>query len=375
MRNGLEVVDADGHVQEPADLWDKYMDERYYEYRPRIDPAATDNGLTVLGHAMIRPFIPEPGSDFRRVLVAQWNERFEKQFSHGFTSESYIEAMDAEGIDVMVLYPGRGLYAASMGEMDGGLSSAICRAYNRWLAEFCARDSRRLVGVGLVALHDPALATAEARYAIATLGHRGIMIRPNPVFGRNLDDPAYDGFYAEVASLGAPLGVHEGSGVWMPEYGVDRWPSSNLINHTLCHPMEQMAAVCSMTAGGVMERHPQLRVGFLEAGGGWLPYLLERLDEHAEMYGAIPSETGHLTMAPSEYFRRQGWISCEPDERALRLVADTVGADRMLWASDYPHPDAEFPGAVDKLMRAKGLDDEELRLFSGASAKVFYGLD
>jgi predicted TIM-barrel fold metal-dependent hydrolase len=192
--------------------------------------------------------------------------------------------------------------------------------------------------------------------------------------GRNLDDPAYDPFYAEVAELGVALGIHEGSGVWMPEYGADRWPRSNFINHTLCHPMEQMAAVCAMTAGGVMARHPELQVAFLEAGGGWLPYLLDRLDEHFEMYGHIPSETGHLSMDPSEYFRRQGWISCEADERSLRLIADTVGADRMLWASDYPHPDAEFPGVVDKLFRAKGLEHEEFAQYAGAAAAVFYGI-
>jgi predicted TIM-barrel fold metal-dependent hydrolase len=374
MRDSMTIIDSDGHVQEPADLWDKYMDEKYYAFRPQIDPAATDNGLTLLGRAMVRSFVAEPGDDFRRVLVARWNTQFADQFKHGFTPASYIEAMDVEGIDQMVLYPGRGLYAASIEYMDGGLSSAICRAYNRWLAEFCSYSDQRLIGVGLVALHDPDAARAEVRYATDDLGMRGIMVRPNPYCGRNLHDPAYDGFYEEIEHAGVSLAIHEGAGVWMPEYGHDRFAASHLISHTLCHPVEQMGAVCSMTVGGVMERHPGLRVAFLEAGGGWLPYLLDRLDERAEWLHDVPSETGHLTMAPSEYFRRQGWISCETNEPLLRAVTDLVGADRTLWASDYPHPDATFPGVVDELFSAKALNSDELALFAGKNAAAFYRL-
>jgi predicted TIM-barrel fold metal-dependent hydrolase len=374
MREDLEVVDADGHVQEPADVWDRYLDKEYYEYRPIIDPRATDNAISVMGRAMIRSFVPEPGSDFRDVMVRRWNTRFRDQFVNGFTAESYIAAMDSEGIDTMVLYPGRGLYAVAIDDMDGLLASAICRAYNRWLAEFCS-FSNRLVGVGLVALHEPATAAPDVDYAIGELGHHGIMIRPNPYRGRNLNDSRYDDFYAAVAESGVPLGIHEGAGVWMPEYGADRYRESHLISHTLCHPMEQMAAASAMTAGGVMERHPGLQVVFLESGGGWLPYLLERLDEHFEWLEDVPSETGHLRARPSEYFRRQGWISCEANESSLRSVADSVGAERMVWASDYPHPDAEFPGVVDHLVRASGLTQEEMTLYAGASAKRLYRLD
>jgi predicted TIM-barrel fold metal-dependent hydrolase len=374
VRNGLKIIDADGHVQEPADLWDKYMDGEFYDFRPTIDPTATDNALMVLGRSMIRSFIPTPRSDFRPVLVKRWNESFSKQFTHGFTPESYIDDMDTEGIDQMVLYPGRGLYVASIEEMDGEFSSAICRAYNRWLADFCSHAPDRLIGVALVALHSPEAARREVRYGVRELGLRGVMIRPNPYCGRTLDAAEYDEFYDEVASADVPLGVHEGSGVWMPEYGQDRFPSSHLITHTLCHPMEQMAAVCSMTAGGVMERHPALRVAFLESGGGWLPYLLDRLDEHAEWLDGVHSETGDLKMAPSDYFRRQGWISCEPGERLLRTVADVAGAGHTLWASDYPHPDATFPGVVDELFEAKGLTDEEFAAYAGQNAARLYGL-
>src|SRR3989442_16045494 len=100
--------------------------------------------------------------------------------------------MDIEGIDLAVLYPSRGLYAASADGIPPGLSGAICRAYNRWLAEFCRHAPARLFGAGMVALHDPEVATREAVHAVEELGMRAIFIRPNPVDGRPIAHPAFE---------------------------------------------------------------------------------------------------------------------------------------------------------------------------------------
>jgi predicted TIM-barrel fold metal-dependent hydrolase len=376
MRDGLNVIDADGHVMEPPDLWERYIDREFYGVRPLCDPTATDNGVVVAGKAMSRTGFVERGSDydietFRKAAVGDWFARYETQYEAGWTPECYIEAMDSEGIDAMVLYPSKGLFAASVDDLDGRLVSAIVRAYDRWLSDFCAYAPERLVGVALVGLQEPKLAAEDARYGVQELGHRGVMIRPNPYMHRNLDDRVYDDFYATVAELGVPLATHEGSGVWMPEYG-DRF-ESRLAQHAMCHPMEQMGAVYSFTAGGVFARHPELKVAILEAGAGWLPYWLYRLDEHAEWLEDVPQETGDLELPPSEYFRRQGWINAEADEPGLGAVVDFLGADRLLWASDFPHPDGKYPGAVDALMSA-ALDAGSLELYAGQNARTLYGL-
>jgi uncharacterized protein len=379
-RDGLTVIDADGHVQEPSDLWERYIDPAYAEFAPRCDATRTDNLFSVDGLVMPRMFVPAVGRmDYRRSLVGQWNARFAAQFSlgdAGFSSRSYLEELDREGIDRMVLFPSRGLYAAAVEHLDGGLSAAICRAYNDWLAGFCAADPARLVAVALVALHDPAAAAAEVRRTVTKLGMRGAMVRPNPCAGRNLEDPAHDVVWAELESLGATLAVHEGSGSWMPAYG-DRYPGSYLAQHAMSHPMEQMGAVYALTVGGVLERHPSLRVAILEAGATWLPYWLHRLDEHVEQLRDVPSETGWLSRSPSVAFRAQCWISCEPDEPNVRALIDSIGADRLLWASDYPHPDCNYPGMVDHLAKgaeANGLTRDELRLWAGDNARRCYGL-
>jgi predicted TIM-barrel fold metal-dependent hydrolase len=226
MKDGHQVIDSDGHVIEPADLWDRYIDSQFYGVRPICDPANTE--VRTMGHTMSRSHVRTPGSDYdvddyRKRIVEGWFAKYQAQKEKGFSAESYVEMMDAEGIDQMVLFPSRGLYAASVGDLDGRLSSAICRAYNRWLHDFCSLDPQRLIGAGLVALHDPTLAADEATYAVRELGMRSIMIRPNPYAGRNLEDRAYDEFYATVADLDVALATHEGVGVWMPEYGQDRY--------------------------------------------------------------------------------------------------------------------------------------------------------
>ena len=114
-----------------------------------------------------------------------------------------------------------------------------------------------------------------------------------------------------------------------------------------------MSAICYVTSGGVAERFPGAKFMFLEANGGWLVPWLERLDHHAKKFSW---DVPWLKMLPSEYFRRQCWISFDPDESMLAFTANSplCGADRIIWASDYPHPDAKFPGVTEELDRSAG---------------------
>jgi uncharacterized protein len=126
--------------------------------------------------------------------------------------------------------------------------------------------------------------------------------------------------------------------------------------------------------GGVCERFPDTRFVFLEANGGWIVPWLERLDHHAHEF---PWDMPGLTMKPSEYFRRQCYISFDPDESALPLAATSplCGADRIVWASDFPHPDAKYPGVTQELMEAtESLDEDQRRLIAGENALRLYGL-
>jgi predicted TIM-barrel fold metal-dependent hydrolase len=147
-------------------------------------------------------------------------------------------------------------------------------------------------------------------------------------------------------------------------------------SQALSNPFDMIASMAFLLAGGVCERFPELRLIFLEANGGWLVPMLERLDHHAHVPLFKP-DVPDLKMDPSEYFRRQCWISFDADESLLAATAlsPLVGADRIIWASDYPHPDAKFPGTTDELYEAiEGLTDEQQRQVAGGNAEVLYNL-
>lgn len=308
------VFDADGHVIEPPHVFDRWVGSR-----PPMDlPPAT-------------PMVPCGDFD----LLAD-------QFEHGFDATSYLRAMDASGIEAAVLYPSIGLFVPFLPDLQATESVAACRSYNDWIADYCGSHPNRLFGVGILPLIDPAEAEKEV-HRCADLNLVAMMARPNHLYGRNLGDPAYDGVHEVLAGSELVLAVHEGLGLWGPTIGADRF-SGFAARHALSHPMEQMAAMASLVFDGALERHPTLRVAFLESGTGWLPYWLHRLDEHREWLRG--SECANLSLSASEYFARQCVISSEADDALAASVIASVGADHVMWASDFPHPDAVFPGAA-----------------------------
>jgi predicted TIM-barrel fold metal-dependent hydrolase len=158
----------------------------------------------------------------------------------------------------------------------------------------------------------------------------------------------------------------------MPQVGVDRFNGRGA-QHIISHTMEMMLAALSMIWGGVCERHPKLRVGFLESGGGWIAPWLDRMDRHFDDQGF--NDSG-LKTRPSDIFRQQCWISFEPVEGSLHYLADYVGPNKIMWATDYPHPDGFFPGAPKMIAKQlEGLSAETKRGVMAGGAMGFYGLN
>jgi predicted TIM-barrel fold metal-dependent hydrolase len=134
-----------------------------------------------------------------------------------------------------------------------------------------------------------------------------------------------------------------------------------------------MLACMSMIWGGVCERHPKLRVGFLESGGGWIAPWLDRMDRHFDDQGF--NDSG-LKTRPSELFRRNCWISFEPVEGSLKVLAEYIGPHKILWATDYPHRDGFFPGAPAMIAeRLAGTAPEVKHQVLAGGAMGFYGLN
>ena len=360
------VVDADGHVVEPRQVWTSVPEE----HRPRIERDAQGYEHVVVGDrevlAVALGTLATPGARFSD---PEGFRSLEEAWPGGSDPRARLLDMDAEGIDQAVLFPSVGLYFWALD--DPAPAVAIARAYNDWLAQYCAADPSRLFGAAMVPVQDPEAAAAELRRAHDDLGFVAAFVRPNPCRGRSLSHPAYETLWRAAEECSVAVAVHEGSSVIVPTLASDR-PFNPLVLHAVSHAFEEMLACAQLIAFGVLERHPALRVAFLESSGGWAPFWLERLGEQTESFGAFCPD---MHLAPSEYFARQCWISFEIDEKTLPALAPFIGERRIVWGSDYPHHDATFPGAVDTLRATIApLAPDVQALVLGANAAELYGL-
>jgi predicted TIM-barrel fold metal-dependent hydrolase len=281
-RNGFRLIDAEMHVMEPVDLWQRYIDPEFKDRAPRrLSERKWDIRTLVEGEVMAQI----PGGDWPALSAAEETAmatRYAEEIARDFDPASQVKAMDKEGLDLAILYPTAGMYATAFTHMEPRFAAAVCRAYNDWLYDYIqAADPKRMFGAACVSPHDIERAVAETRRAIGELGMKAIFLRPNIYNDKPWHDPLYDPLWAACQELNVPVGFHETTGSRMKAAGTDRFQALG-IAHISTHPMEQMLACMDIIMGGVLERFPKLRVAFLEAQCGWLPFWLDRMDEHYE---------------------------------------------------------------------------------------------
>jgi uncharacterized protein len=370
-RDGLKILDSDMHLMEPVDLWERYLDSKFKSEAPR--------GLTSENVRDLRMAHPDgqlwglPQTHGRRNSNQGHNFRknqgiYGSHAERGWTAEVQLEAMDIEGIDVAVLYPTRGLQVLAEPSMEPQFAAALARAYNNWLYDFCEKDPNRLLGAGMISPFDIDEARVEIKRCVKELGFRAIFMRSNITNGRNWYDDYYEPLWSLLEELEIPLGFHESSSTAGRQIG-DNFEPNFMLRRSVAQPMEQMLGLVSMVSGGVLARHPKLRVAFLEANCTWLPWLLWRLDEGWEREGDIWAKD--LTMAPSEYFKRQVFVSVEPDEAVVKYVIDYIGADRLVFSTDYPHGDSKFPHAVESFLKLEITQDDKRKILWDNCAEFY----
>jgi predicted TIM-barrel fold metal-dependent hydrolase len=216
----------------------------------------------------------------------------------------------------------------------------------------------------LVPQLDVTAAMEEARFGVEQLGMRGVFLRPNPIGGRTLDNPVFEPLWSLIEDLDVPLVLHEGTTQNLPQVGLDRYDNF-LFRHVCSHAFEAQMAVLSLLCGRVLERHPRLRVVTVEAGCGWVPYWLERLDEHMEEWGHASAP---LKEKPSTYFKRQWVVSMDPEETTMAAVVMCIGDDNLIFSTDYPHPDHKFEGIVGNVSNREDLSDQSKAKILGLNA-------
>jgi predicted TIM-barrel fold metal-dependent hydrolase len=375
MRDGLTVFDADAHTIDAVDLYDRYLDPAFRSRVRRVEnplspmPIYEVDGVRTLQLAEGRSDLGNKES-YARWTPQTMEEVFGEPARNGWDARSVAAAIASQGVDVAMIYgPG---YDIWIRDIDPALAAEMAKAYCRWLVDYREASGGRVIGAAPLPVQDVDRAVDVLRYAHDELGMRAFWCRPNAVPGRTLGDRAFDRLYAELAEREVPLGVHDFmGGVGLPAAGSDRF--SGLVDQHCCeHPMEQQMAMLAMISQGVFDRFPSLQVGFLEAGSAWAPWWLDRMDEHMETVRWW-STTG-LQLRPREYFARNCWITTECEEHLLYQVIAELGDDRLLFATDFPHPDAKFPGAVDAFLALKHVSEESKRKILWDNALGFYRL-
>lgn len=349
------IVSADCHVNEPPDLWEQRIDA---QYRPRLPHQEERNGekwVVVEGH--------------RPVRVAQLKlegEDLERSKAGSRDPDERLRDLTRDGVDAEVIYPNRGLLMYT--SPDPGFQAAMCRVWNDWSYETFKDHWRRMAPVCAIAPLDVPSAIAELERC-AKLGFRSVFM-PAQVAGKPYNVSEYDPLWAAIQDSGMPISFHVGTGRDPRTASGNGGAIINYAIHALGAAQEPVAQLCS---SGVLERFPTLRFVTVEAGIGWVAWLLHVLDEAARKHHFWVRPK--LPLLPSEYWRRQGYATFQDDPIGLHLLQYT-GIDNLMWGNDYPHHEGTWPHSQEVIAETmKDLTDEQRAKVVGLTAATLYGFE
>jgi len=354
------IFSCDDHIDLwalPPDLWQARLSEKSRPRAPRVVAAGAQN-VWMAGDKVLGP---------SGLAMAQYSAisraGIEDDGLRASTPELRLADMDLDGIHASVIY-GPSLLGLPIDDLE--LKAECLAAYNDWGAEFNATDSQRLCVLPVLPAHDPAAAVAELE-RVAKLGHRGAILY---CFETRITDPAWERLWQAAASNGLPISFHIGGGGSLIELDARSW---KLAAWSAVTPMQMDEPLAAMVFSGALERNPKMKLVLAEAGIGWVPYLVERMDAVAEKH-LYAAKDYRIEQKPSEIFRQQVFVTFEEEPLGPKLLP-LIGADNVMWASDYPHPDSPFPHSRRAIEEAfAGLDPALKRKATGGTCARLYHL-
>ncbi len=359
------IISCDDHLDAnalPPDLWTARLPRRLQAVGPRVIETANGRFWAVDDTALWRSGGMDPR--FPNAITRAGIE------DDGFRPSNptlRLTDMDRDGIEASVIYgPITGLAPAAM--HDPELRLACHRAFNDWATEFNRTDPARLCVLAMLPADDPAAAAAEVA-RVATRGHRGVQLGHFQA-ATPIHDPAWEPLWAACAETGLPLAFHLIGGTYMLRLNPGSW---EMAAFAAVAPMQLDEVLAAVILSGILERHPRLRVVMGESGIGWVPYVLERLEVEHDKY-ASRTRDHRCAVRPTELFRRQVYVTFEEDRVGIPLIP-AIGADNVMWASDYPHPDSTFPRSRAAIAETfHGIDPSITRRVVAENCARLYGI-
>jgi predicted TIM-barrel fold metal-dependent hydrolase len=357
------MVSTDCHANEPADLWAKRIEPEYRDRLPRVE--TDEHGVKWRVSEGYRP---------DRLRITEFEGEDKVRAEAGADPRDRLRDHDIDGIDAEIIFPNKGL--AMWATPDPEFAMAQCRVWNTWAWEVFGEYNDRLAPVASIATGDMAGSMAEIERT-AKLGFRSLTLPCKPIWGAhdvehpNYNLPVFDPMWALIEETGMPITFHVSTGRDPRAARGNGGAVINYVTHSLAPTIEPVANLC---ASGVLERFPKIRFATIEAGIGWVPWLLTAMDEAYRKHHmwARPKLQG----LPSDYFKAHGFATFQEDDVGLELAERYGLVDNFMWANDYPHHEGTWPHSAEAIERTMGmLNDHQRARILGLNAAELFGFE
>ena len=375
--SSYNVISADSHIVEPPDLYESRIEPKFRSRAPRIERHRTRTGQEYDAWYLDGVRVGTIGS------VIQAGRRFEDPGSIDFLGvwedvrkaayepHAMLEELEADGVWGACLQPSQGLFWYRL--PDSELLSALCRAYNAWITDFCRAAPSRFKGIGMLNVDDVDDACQELERC-AEQGLAGAFIPVYPVAERPYRHASYDRLWWTAQDLEMPLLLHVATmrgGIPGSEFTIDinQLTAAGLANSDYW----MRYSLTAMIFAGVFDRYPRLKVGSVEHETAWVPHWLRQMDfTYRERPALGRAWKSRHAMLPSEYWQRNMFVEFMEDDCGIRL-RDVIGVDNMLWGNDFPHAESTWPKSREFLDRifAGAPDEDRRKITADNAARIF----
>lgn len=382
------VIDVDSHVYEPTDIWERYLDRDYRVLARSAFWHETDElGLetTLLNgrraRSLQRSAINRQAC-WRPGMTPEAIGQLDPEVSHPITPgakdpAARLRDMDAMGVDRALLFPT--LFAEHFPFVDNPDAAwALARAYNDWILDFAAADTRRLVPVAILPLQNASFAVREAK-RVAARGLKAVFIRPAFFEGRFPNHPSYDPLWKELEALGLAACVHSSPGSTNPEWSaagpfVERVAANLRIGHNVAEAvapfMDTSTLLTALAFYGHMEIYPQLKLTLLHSGATWVPLALEKAETYLWLFSGIRD----VSLEPEHvFFARPSLVSFDSWETPVARMPD-VYENVAAWGSRYPNHDTGTVGEARETLAKYDVPEATVAKYLGGNAARHFGL-
>ena len=368
----FRVISSDSHVFEPPDLWTSRLEPRSRDRAPQVVLLDDGEWWWCDGQRVVGVGIgSQPGVRFEEPDKLRIAGSYETVPPGGYIPDEHVKDMDADGVDVGIIFPSVGFNLYTVVQ-DSVLLTELFSTYNDWLAEFCEPYPDRLKGIALLNVDEVQLGIKELERC-AKMGFAGAMIPIYPPEGRRYDSPEYEPLWAAAQDMGMPLNLHLSTnrpGAGQEHQQKETQSPSFIANQDHWVRMSLGDIIFS----GVFERYPGLRVGSVELELSWVPHFLDRIDyTYTQRARRDYWYRYKENVLPSDYFHRNVFLSFQEDALGIR-DRHIIGVDNLLWGSDYPHQESTFPRSRQILEEVLSdcTEEEKAKIAGGNAARVYH---